>query len=103
MCLGCIYDWRTGHLMSTWDERLDQVTLRDNVFYGLSTNGLVMKDVREGKTAAKIDVDLASMGLVNLNAYGNLVYLAGNRIETYDMRYPLRMSVSPFTTEVVLY
>lgn len=86
--------------MSTWDERLEQVALRDNVFYGLSATGLVMKDVRDSNVAAKINVDLASMGPVSLNAHNNFVYLAGNRIETYDMRYPCRMNTSPFATEV---
>ena len=86
--------------MSTWLNRIDQIILRGNVFYGISSSGLVIKDVRENKQVGNLDMDVAAMGPVSINKYGNLLYFAGSEIETYDLRFLRKLAMAPFRHDV---
>ncbi len=74
-------------MLDSWDQDLTAVTVRDRICYGINSDDIVIRDLRQSDRS----VQRLSMTGVNkfssVNVFDGIIYTAGTHINIFDMRY----------------
>lgn len=82
-----MYDWGSGQIVSTWDQDLKEIVVRDNMCYGILDNDIIMRDLRQSDLIQHRFANSRLSPHSSINVFDGKIYTTGVTTDIFDMRY----------------